>query len=149
MTWSLNIWGDDIDAASILAINAMCEVLMENGTITGGSLNTTDAPQVTYGPQAAPPAEVTGGPETTPPAETAPEQEDTAAAPEEGEEDAPHPQAGPLAAATLDELEAELNRRSAEGQNYSRDDSAIQNAHAADIEAEIASRIPADDADAE
>ena len=51
-----------------------------------------------------------------------------------------HPDATPIDAADTSALKDELNRRSAEGQNVTSDGSVLQEASAAEIEAEIRHR---------
>jgi len=75
--------------------------------------------------------------EETTEAEEAPEAGDEAETAAGAEEEAQEPVHGPFAGASVESLEAELNRRSAEGASVTSDGSPLQDASAADIEAEI------------
>lgn len=142
MTWSLNIWGHTLDGDALeQKVRDFIASIEQHGGIQGGTLNDSDRPQVTFTPSAsADPVDETAGAAETPDngSQDASGPQD---APETASEpDAVHPDAPPLASASLEELEGELNRRSAEGQSVTSDGSALQDASAADIEAEISSR---------
>ena len=157
MSYSLNLWGesDRPEAVEILVASFVAGL----PGVQGGTLNAVGRPQVTFGPTrdyTAPANTVSlssasqqeeAGAMTDP--TTPGEEPDAASEPEdapeetpEGTEEAPegdvHPQAGALASASVEELEAELNRRSAEGQSYANDGSPLQSATSAEIEAAIA-----------
>lgn len=141
MTWSLNLWGHTVDETALEeAITEFVDRISGEHGVNGGTLNTATRPQVQFTAPEAPQTAPAPAPDAQTPS---PDQGDSGPqdAPQETETDTPpHPQAPPLAALSVDELETELNRRSAEGMNVTSDGSALQEASAADIEAEISSR---------
>lgn len=146
MTWSLNLWGHTAEEGALeQEVQKFVNTLHEHG-ISGGTLNMMNRPQVTFSTggvdESAGQAEAAAAadPLTSSPAPTEPQDTPQVASEPTPDATAPHPSADPLAAASVEELEDELNRRSAEGQSVTSDGSPLQEASAADIEAEISTR---------